>query len=250
MTPSSLFYTFPRSKSPRHFGPLERLRQTIGVRLKVNHLRPALGGRRAHVESSSLPVIVNHAACQQELLTSFLYRLLSHTIQTHLIDPSLLPTILRNLRSALFPNNAPGPATLVPPANEAELLAIRRDCAMALLALIPRPLASLYFAGQHTGPLARILAGRPGPATATESDTPFGEAPGAELNRAGNRQDDGDENDTDEMVLRQLEGVLDVFGDAYCNKHLLYRALELVLVRLLPEIAEQGVSALLAERLH
>lgn len=47
----------------------------------------------------------------------------------------------------------------------------------------------------------------------------------------------------------QLEDVLDLFGDEYCNKHLMYGVLELVLVRLMPELSERRVGELMAERL-
>lgn len=47
-----------------------------------------------------------------------------------------------------------------------------------------------------------------------------------------------------------MEQVLDVFGDSYCNKHLLYGVVELVIVRLIPEMAEKGVEELLQERLN
>ena len=57
-------------------------------------------------------------------------------------------------------------------------------------------------------------------------------------------------NEEDERVLAEIEeGVLDVFSDPYCNKHLVYGILELVLVRLMPELAERGVLELWEERL-
>lgn len=40
-----------------------------------------------------------------------------------------------------------------------------------------------------------------------------------------------------------------VLSDEYCNKHLMYGVLELILVRLMPELAEKGVVELLEERL-
>ena len=43
--------------------------------------------------------------------------------------------------------------------------------------------------------------------------------------------------------------MLDMFGDSYLNKHLLYGVVELIVVRLLPELGETGVEELLAERL-
>lgn len=61
-------------------------------------------------------------------------------------------------------------------------------------------------------------------------------------------QDAVDERDGE--ILDEIErGILDVFGDAYCNKHLVYSILELVLVRLLPELAEKGVLELWGERI-
>lgn len=41
--------------------------------------------------------------------------------------------------------------------------------------------------------------------------------------------------------MREVEHELDVWGDAYLNKHLLYAVVELVLVRVLPEVGERGV---------
>jgi len=38
-----------------------------------------------------------------------------------------------------------------------------------------------------------------------------------------------------------VEGELDVWGDAYLNKHLLYAIVEMVVVRVLPEVGERGV---------
>ena len=63
--------------------------------------------------------------------------------------------------------------------------------------------------------------------------------------------DSDEEWDEDEQaVLREIDrSVLDVFSDAYCNKHLIYGILELVLVRLIPELAERGVGELWAERI-
>ncbi len=43
--------------------------------------------------------------------------------------------------------------------------------------------------------------------------------------------------------------MLSVLGDAYCNKHVIYAILELVVVRLLPELGEVGVRELMEGRL-
>ena len=47
----------------------------------------------------------------------------------------------------------------------------------------------------------------------------------------------------------EVEGELDVWGDEYLNKHLGYALLELIVIRILPEIGEQRVEELLRERL-
>ena len=49
-------------------------------------------------------------------------------------------------------------------------------------------------------------------------------------------------------MIGQVEEMLDVFGNAYMNKHLVYNILELVLVRLVPEIGAMTPAELLAER--
>lgn len=43
--------------------------------------------------------------------------------------------------------------------------------------------------------------------------------------------------------------MLAAFGDAYCNKHVVYAVVELVLVRLLPELGDKGVVELWGERI-
>ncbi len=130
---------------------------------------------------------------------TYLYRILSHAIQTHVLDPALLPQLLRTARAALFPNNTLAPPRLIP--SPAEQLLIRRRCAETILSLIPAKMQDIYF--------------------------------GAGIERR----------------IREVEEVLNLFDDSYCNKHLLYAVVELIIVRLLPEMAEKGVEELLEERL-
>ena len=69
--------------------------------------------------------------------------------------------------------------------------------------------------------------------------------------------DDDDDDDgtaakakkTKEAMLKEIEDVLDIFGDAYMNKHLVYGILELCIVRLFPEVGETGVRDLMEGRL-
>ncbi|KAM0515231.1 hypothetical protein ACHAPE_006187 [Trichoderma viride] len=152
-------------------------------------------------------------------------RLLSHHIQS-LFDPSHLPPLLRSLRGALFPNNSPGSSSLAAPQSEEELLALRRRAARAIRGLLPTSVTRVYFGGR----LWR-LGGFLG------SGDNFGRS-----SAAVDREDD-------ERVVDELAGLLDVVGDEYCNKHLMYSVLELVLVRLMPELSEKGVVELWEERL-
>ena len=57
-----------------------------------------------------------------------------------------------------------------------------------------------------------------------------------------------DEESREEMIM-EIESVLDVFGDSYCNKHLVFGIIELCIVRIIPEIGEKGVADLLDARL-
>lgn len=50
------------------------------------------------------------------------------------------------------------------------------------------------------------------------------------------------------MLEEMEEDILDPFSDGNMNKHLIYSILELVVVRLVPEMAEKTPSELLDER--
>lgn len=154
-------------------------------------------------------------------------RYLSHQIHTRILNPANLPSTLKNIRAALFPHNHPAPARIIP--NHAEQRLILRRCAEALLDLIPPGIANVYF-GIAT-PLPWLTA-RPFPDKETSSSMP----PPQEAAR--------------EEKIRHIEDEwLAVFGDAYCNKHLMYGIVDLVLVRLMPELSEMGVEELLRDRL-
>lgn len=52
----------------------------------------------------------------------------------------------------------------------------------------------------------------------------------------------------DKITSAIEDGILRPFEDEYLNKHVVYGILELILIRIMPELGEQSVSALLAER--
>jgi hypothetical protein len=173
-------------------------------------------------------------------------RFASHLIHRHILDPARLPPLLRALRGALFPNNAPGTPTLVPPSSDAELAALRRKCARALGSLLPTWTTRLYFRG---GRFWRAN-GAVGPTGDLQGDPDRPDD--QQCNRAGRNglATEAYSIPLDEDVVQQIEDtVLDVFSDEYCNKHLMYSVLELILVRLMPELVEKGVAELWDERL-
>lgn len=94
--------------------------------------------------------------------------------------------------------------------------------------------------GDHPGPAAS-------PSAANNQRAHVNGGGGPEL---GQQLPQPQQRDPDARIISEIEaGILDVFSDPYCNKHLMYGVLELVLVRLVPELAEKGVVELWEERL-
>ena len=52
-----------------------------------------------------------------------------------------------------------------------------------------------------------------------------------------------------EAWIREVDSMLQVLGDRYANKHLVFGIVELLVCRLVPEMGEGGVVELMAERL-
>ena len=52
-----------------------------------------------------------------------------------------------------------------------------------------------------------------------------------------------------ERMIKEVEHILDVFSDSYSNRHVVYGILELVIMRLFPEMGEMGVKELMEARL-
>lgn len=138
-----------------------------------------------------------------------------------------------------------GSPTLFPPGTDQELLALRRRCASALLALLPGSVGRLFFGGSATSWLAGWFSS---PSTSSFSSTPRSGPiiTGTCTSTSGVGEDD----DLDARIITGIEtDILDVFSDPYRNKHLMYSALELIFVRLVPELAEKGIVELWEERL-
>lgn len=129
-----------------------------------------------------------------------LLRFLSNIIHTRILNPALIPIILRTVRATLFPNNGMGPPRQIP--TEEETREIKRRCAAALLGLLPPKVAVAFFASD---------------------------------NRVVQHQ--------------QTERILECLEDKYLNKHVIFQILELIVLRLAPELGEQGIQQLMEERI-
>lgn len=249
-------------------------------------------------------MILVHTEVETNIL--YLYRLLSHYIQTSVLDSDRLPPLLKSIRAALFPNNAPGVSSLFPPSSEEELLALRRRCASAIWGVIPKSMGRVYFgsvslwagnqkwrptdlenmkglahapeapqvrlgksaSGNHSvvddgsitdehkdAQASRVERGSESHSKFSDQKTPMARR-GSE-NKHGTISNDPSSSSSqampdpkEEIILSEIEsGILDVFSDEYCNKHLIYGMLELILVRLMPELSEKGIIELWEERL-
>ena len=56
-------------------------------------------------------------------------------------------------------------------------------------------------------------------------------------------------SDEREAQIQQVEDVLGCLEDTYLNKHLIFQIVELIVLRLFPELGEQSVKDLLEERI-
>jgi hypothetical protein len=73
----------------------------------------------------------------------FHHRLLSHTIETHVLNPAHVPTILRSLRRTFFPANTfPRHPKSLP--DDTSITAIKQQCTQAILGAIPASLRATY----------------------------------------------------------------------------------------------------------
>lgn len=126
-------------------------------------------------------------------------RFLSHIIHTRILNPALVPVVLRTVRATLFPNNGMGPARQIP--TEEETKKIKRRCAGSLLGLLPPKVAVAFLA-----------------------------------------------SDSKVAQHQQVEAILDCLEDAYLNKHLIFQILELIVLRIAPELEQQGIQDLIEER--
>lgn len=101
------------------------------------------------------------------------------------------------------------PPPAPPPPSLDQIAEIRRQCATSILSLLPPSFARQFFSTEKA---------------------------------------EGEE-EMEEWIRQVDTDLLEVWADAYLNKHLAYAILELVVVRVLPELGEKGVKELMEARL-
>ena len=99
---------------------------------------------------------------------------------------------------------------------------IKRSCAISVLELVPRIIAERFLLGSSN--ISSVLPGHSDDSTERKEQLK-------------------------EEMIAEVESVLDIFEDSYCNKHLIFGIIELCVVRLIPEIGEKGVAELMDARL-
>ncbi|KAJ8112909.1 hypothetical protein OPT61_g4838 [Boeremia exigua] len=157
---------------------------------QIRPIGPALDLQSGHLRSRSVSPLLPHSAA---------HRFLSHNIHTRILNPALLPGVLRIVRTTLFPNNGMGPARQIPTEDEAKN--IKHRCAASLLRLVPSKVADVFFA-----------------------------------------------SDSKVAQHQHVEEILECLEDTYMNKHLIFQILELIVLRLAPELEQRGVRDLIEER--
>ncbi|KAL1876047.1 hypothetical protein Plec18167_005308 [Paecilomyces lecythidis] len=215
-------------------------------------------------------------------------RFLHETIQEHVLTPSLLPTLLLAVRTALFPtsprtnlsSNVNPSATLVSQSTaEVPPIVVDNNETEAPATTATAISSSQMERGQrHDSEVAaikrqcaeRLLSLIPRPVARTFFCISRDDVTGASVVEQPQKQQDENlvpekgtpstgrasplsAQDVDEveesLLLSAIENeILDPFSSAYCNRHLMFAIIEAILAKLLPELLERDVAELMEDR--
>lgn len=177
----------------------------------------SISKKRTNSILRSLHCMTDSSANKHPTNTFVFDRLLSNNLHNYILNPNYIPKFLKIARATLFPNNAPGPPRKAPDASE--IKHIKRTCAQCIASILPPVVGATYFGLRGVG-------------------EPRG-GKGATQKGATTR---------DEAIIDEIDDLLDVLGDAYMNKHLIFGIISLVVLRLAPELGTKGVGELMRER--
>ncbi|KAK2767474.1 hypothetical protein FQN54_003631 [Arachnomyces sp. PD_36] len=160
---------------------------------------------------------------------------------------SILSLIPRPVARSYFQLSTPTVVSTTSPPTPS----IITDSGMRKRSPCPSPsLDQTHTSTQTQNPIPNIVTA----ANTTSSSTPSSSTPPPSLSASSFTETAGPGSsvavdEEEELILSAIEhDILDLFADKYCNKHLVYAIIETVLVKLLPEMAEQGVAEMMAER--
>ena len=153
-------------------------------------------------------------------------------------NPSSNPSSGKDVPSLSAPVSGPGNDGAPSPF---EVAAIKRQCAADILSLIPESLARAFFRGAETN------------ATRNKGHNELHEQQRNSSHGTGDNDPSHagrplGKEEREELLTIIEHDVLDPFSDAYCNKHVIFAIIEMVLVKLIPELSEHNVSSLMEER--
>lgn len=131
--------------------------------------------------------------------------------------------------------STPAPGDNIP--SPSEIAIIKRQCATDILSLIPESVARAFFRGNAENQVNDYTTHNRNESSHNEI-SPFTSKDSSKGSTAG----------TEDLLEAIESDLLDPFSDAYCNKHLIYAAVELMLIKLIPELSEQSVTSLMEER--
>ncbi|OOF97123.1 hypothetical protein ASPCADRAFT_514154 [Aspergillus carbonarius ITEM 5010] len=135
--------------------------------------------------------------------------------------------------------SATAPLSPDPRPSTPDVASVKRRCAASILSRVPRPIARRFF-----GVPAAPIEHRPERLdSSSEPESPWLEAP-----RAPSTVSPADCGLEESLLLAAIEEVLDLFADDYCNKHLIYSIIEVILAKLLPELSERSIAELMEDR--
>ncbi|KAL2014677.1 hypothetical protein VTN00DRAFT_2202 [Thermoascus crustaceus] len=143
--------------------------------------------------------------------------------------------------------------------SEAEIAAMKRQCAASILSLIPRRVALMFFGVSKDVITTASAAKRHEGQKKKRGQSPVADNEGGGGDEAQSNHSRGpspsptpstlEEAVEESLLLSAIETeILDLFADEYCNRHLVYAIIETVLVRLLPELSERSVAELMDDR--
>lgn len=198
--------------------------------------------------------------------------------------PSLPTNGVSQSSSASQPNTTSSPPSEI--MSTPRTRAIRRECASNLLSLIPANVAFYYLCPQpkssshpesqfqpqtasRRAEMTSSVSDASSESYATTPDDAHGSTANPNTSKTSSSSSSGAAQETnddarcksrsttttpssqaqDEELLTAIEtDLLDVFSDTYCNKHLIYSIIEVVVVRLLPEMQQRNITELMAAR--